>query len=477
LLISKVWLYVKTETYNTFGLRGPSWPWQMASEKTGPMEPVKLLVHPDEDQTLIKEGEFSRSELIQQLERIVSSKHFRNSKRYPSFLRFVVEQTLAGKTEELKERTLGASVFDRRNDYDTNADPIVRVTAGEIRKRIAQYYQEPGHEDELRIDLPLGSYVPHFFPAARAAQAEHERKRDQLELLNASASVLEYGAEESEVGELHNPKRAVRSRRLKIVLLMGTLSVIAGIAILVGFHLRNRPREQGIDYFWAPVTTSSNPALIVIGVHSLNRRGQDMPAEVHANSGRNEQESMLSSMISSDMVPVSDIVSYSRVTDLLTRRSHVYQTKGSADTSLEDLRHGPVILIGGLDNVWTKRLTATLRYSFFASTQSVSEIRDNKNLAVSWRFDNLQRASANSRDFAIVASYFDPTIEQHVLIVAGIGKTGTVAASEFMTSNQHLSNWLAEAKVPAGKNIELVLSTDILDGQPGPPHVLASSVW
>jgi len=102
-------------------------------------------------------AEPSNADILQQLERVVASKHFRNSRRYPAFLRFVVEHTLAGKTDVLKERTLGTEVFDRPSDYDTNADPIVRVTAGEVRKRIAQYYQDPGHEEELRIDLPLGS--------------------------------------------------------------------------------------------------------------------------------------------------------------------------------------------------------------------------------------------------------------------------------------------------------------------------------
>jgi hypothetical protein len=89
----------------------------------------------------------------------------------------------------------------------------------------------------------------------------------------------------------------------------------------------------------------------------------------------------------------------------------------------------------------------------------------------------MQPATGNTRDYAIVASYFDPTIEQRVLIVAGIGKAGTQAAAEFLTSNQHLENWLAESRTPQNKNIELVLSTEILDGQPGPPHVLASAVW
>ncbi len=186
---------------------------------------------------------------------------------------------------------------------------------------------------------------------------------------------------------------------------------------------------------------------------------------------------MLTSMIRDDMVPVSDIMSYSQVTDMLTRKNHPYRTKGSIDTTLADLRQGPVILIGGLDNVWTKRLVAPLRYNFFASTQLESEIRDSKDSTRVWKFNNMQPVSGESLDYAIVASYFDQAIGQHVLVVAGIGKAGTQAAAEFLTSDQDLKSWLAEEKVPQGKNVELVLSTKILDGQPGPPHVVASSIW
>ena len=97
-----------------------------------------------------------------QLERILANPLFKNSKRYPNLLRYVVEQTLDGHPGELKERTLGIEVFGRDPDYDTNLDPVVRTTAAEIRKRLAQYYQEPNHETELRIDLPLGSYAARF---------------------------------------------------------------------------------------------------------------------------------------------------------------------------------------------------------------------------------------------------------------------------------------------------------------------------
>ena len=75
-----------------------------------------------------------------QLERMLASPLFRNSKRYPGFLRFVVEHSLTGERDTLKERVLGVRVFGREPDYDTNDDPVVRVTAGEVRKRIAQYY-------------------------------------------------------------------------------------------------------------------------------------------------------------------------------------------------------------------------------------------------------------------------------------------------------------------------------------------------
>src|SRR5262249_25600978 len=92
-----------------------------------------------------------------QLERLLAHPHIRNSKRCHSLLKYIVENAASGSVEHLKERTLGCEVFHREPDYDTNQDSIVRTTAAEIRKRLAQYYLEPGHERELRISLPAGS--------------------------------------------------------------------------------------------------------------------------------------------------------------------------------------------------------------------------------------------------------------------------------------------------------------------------------
>src|SRR6202035_1605801 len=103
-----------------------------------------------------------RDAILRELHEVISSPHFCNSKRYPALLQYVVENTLAGKSELLKERTLGVEVFDRSPSYDTNADTVVRYTAGEVRKRLSLYYHELEEKPVIQISLPAGSYVPEF---------------------------------------------------------------------------------------------------------------------------------------------------------------------------------------------------------------------------------------------------------------------------------------------------------------------------
>ena len=415
--------------------------------------------------------ELSRIELLQQLERIVNSKYFRNSKRYPVLLRFVVEQTLAGRSDLLKERTLGMTVFDRDSDYDTNADPIVRVTAGEVRKRIAQYYQEPGHEHEWKILLPLGSYVPRFlFPTDYTAGVP-------AELVDSPEAPVAPGAFDGKPAA-PVPSASTRWGYWKTLTLLIAVSLLATIA-LPAFKSRHAP-EQTLNpagaYFWKPLLSSRNAVLIVLGVHSLDRSGNDMPVSPGTSTSETQPKDMITAMLRSNMVPLSDIVAYSRVTDLLTQHSQLYRTQGSNESTLEEIRGSPVLLIGGLDNAWTLRLQSALRYRFFAHDKLCGEIFDGQHPESSWRFDNTQQTTGNSRDYAIVASYYDRSIEQHVLVVAGIGMAGTKAAAEFVTSNEELQGWLNGVR-PNKQNVEIVLSTEILDGQPGPPHVLATATW
>ena len=101
-------------------------------------------------------------QVVAELERVLASPLFRGSRRCQILLRRITEQTISGDFDSLKERALGAHVFGRPADYDTSQDPVVRASAAEIRKKLAQYYQESGHESEIHIGLPPGSYLAEF---------------------------------------------------------------------------------------------------------------------------------------------------------------------------------------------------------------------------------------------------------------------------------------------------------------------------
>src|SRR5215467_4626687 len=97
-----------------------------------------------------------------QLGKILSSPVFVNSPRMSRFLRFVVETTLDGKSESIKEYVIAIEVFEKAEDYDPQADSTVRTEATKLRSRLARYYDAKGREDPVVITIPKGSYVPKF---------------------------------------------------------------------------------------------------------------------------------------------------------------------------------------------------------------------------------------------------------------------------------------------------------------------------
>lgn len=97
-----------------------------------------------------------------ELERILGSKGFANAGRMSRLLRYVVDKTLAGEADQLKEYAVGVEVFDRGADYDPRLDSIVRVEAGRLRSRLEEYYSGEGAGSPIRINLPRGGYVARF---------------------------------------------------------------------------------------------------------------------------------------------------------------------------------------------------------------------------------------------------------------------------------------------------------------------------
>src|SRR3954453_508809 len=103
-----------------------------------------------------------------QLQKILSSAGFARNDRLTGFLRFVVNQELSGRGDDLKESVIGVEYFGRPPDYDVRQDSVVRNEAGKLRSRLAEYYAAEGAADGLIIDLPKGAYKPAFRQIERA---------------------------------------------------------------------------------------------------------------------------------------------------------------------------------------------------------------------------------------------------------------------------------------------------------------------
>jgi len=399
--------------------------------------------------------EREREAIRSQLERMLASPLFRNSKRCASLLRYVVDQTLEGRSATLKERTLGVEVFSRNADYDTAADPIVRATAAEVRKRIAQYYHDHAHQSEIRIDLSPRSYVPEFSPPE--AQPV------------------------SEVAVVAPVRPATRGRT----------KVLAFAAVVVAFTAglwwwKPWAPRSAVDRFWAPVIDSPSKVVLCIGQRQFVAPNKELPAESNealARIGDAPRPNWAVSLaqlyyLGSQNVALSDASTLARLAGLLDLHKRSFRILGESSTSYSDLQDGPVILIGGLNNDWTIRLMGPLRFSFERNNQ-MFWIKDRDNPTKSeYALDYDTPYMSLTQDYALISRALEPTTQRMVVVAAGLTGYGTLAAGEFLTNESYMEEAVKGA--PIGwerKNLQLVIRTEVIKGNSGPPHVVNRYFW
>jgi len=426
--------------------------------------------------------EEDRGAILRELKNILASPHFSNSKRYPAFLQFVVENTLDGKSDRLKERTLGVEVFDRSPTYDTNTDTVVRYTAGEVRKRLSLYYHEQGRTSQIRISLPAGSYVPEFLhepeesedtgeypafaptpiPNARivASPAVEVRESEQIApLVFAVQNSLPSTGPEVTGGSL--PVRQSSTYRRLLWLACVVLVVLLAITGL-GWRFRTAHPQTALDDFWGPVLHDQRTILICTGsvIFAPERVSGTLTA------GKD---------IEYPFVSMEGASAISHVSGLLQSSGVQTQLKSAGATPLTELREHSFILLGAFNNQWSLRLVEPLRFHF--ASEPAESIVDQMQPQVRWvRDPSLPYSSAD--DFALLARYRDNTTDSWVVVLGGVGRNGTEAAAEFASSPRYMQL----LRVQLGKdfntrNIEAVLKVSVIDGKTGAPSILAVHAW
>jgi hypothetical protein len=446
--------------------------------------------------------EEDRRAVREQLNRMLDSPLFRNSKRYPNLLRYLVEETLAGNEGELKERVLGMLVFHRSPDYDTNQDTVVRLTAGEVRKRIAQYYHQPEHAGQLQIDLVPGSYVPIFRlaepqlqsgdrqdvdPAIETAQAENGAVLPAGSLVIGTDSADEGGrhvppstpvpdrvsqtanAESGAEAGIHRTRLLSRRARWSVA---GAILLAVSSAGIFWVH-SSQIAHQADHQLWAPILEESGQVHLVVSDLS-DTVSRSEAAEIKQGSG------VFDVLRMGEMVNYRDSVAQNNIVAFLARHNKTFSLELSTQASYPDLQKSASVLIGGLDNVWTMRLTDPLRYHFirYGSSFSFGIVDRQHPEQGGWNEDLTRPTDRVTEDYALVARIFDQTTGRPVLVVAGLGANGTTAAAQFLLDPARMAELTAHAPRDWQRlNMEAVLRTQILDNHAGPPRLVACTFW
>lgn len=390
----------------------------------------------------------------QQLERLLVSPHFRNSKRSQALLKYVVEAYLDGAVEKVKERVIGVEVFGREADYDTNQDSVVRTSAAEVRKRLAQYYLEAGHGTELRVGLPQGSYIPEFHQPQPAGTLD--------------------------------PVRARPRRLWRLLAVLGVaVSAVLGAWAVFGLRL------SAMDRFWAPILDDRAPAVICIEqplriYRFVGSRGDELnqkmvglpPAPPPPASVRENTTIKLSDLVPSGerYFSYGDLMASGRLVELMVRKGKPVEILGDRLTTYHDLRGRPAILLGQFNNKWTVGLTSGLRYYLYKSIPNRRyEVHDRRDPA-----KVLYSVSLGDRpeEYAIVSRVFDVSTEKTVIAVTATSTYGTLAAGDFLTHEAYIEEAFRQAPPDWWKkNLQVVLRSKMVAGAPGPPKAILTFFW
>ena len=219
------------------------------------------------------------------------------------------------------------------------------------------------------------------------------------------------------------------------------------------------------------------PVLICIDTHKLQPLALDQSPD---------RDRFVNLVLRRQIISLDDAAILSSMASELGKKGIPFRVVGAELTSLADLRRQPVILIGAIDNKWTLRLTQNLRYRIEVANppgsgsakEPIASIVDSQDPSNHlWMTDLSVPFTQWKSDYAILARMDDPTTGVPVLIEAGMGNDGTVAASELLNSGAMEKILAGDASCKGKSNFEAVVGTEIIDMKSGPAHVLRLNCW
>jgi hypothetical protein len=380
-------------------------------------------------------------------QRIVASRSFAKSALLSRFLLYVCEREITGRTAEITEHQIGVHVFGRRPGYHPGEDNIVRNYARQLRHRLDQYFLEEGREEELRLTIPRGKYVPVYSP-------HHFEEHALLVVPDPETD----SGRASETPAPTTPSAvSVQPARRTPRLFLGLAALVLLACLAIGWTFAHRASTYSADPLWARLFDKNHQTLIVPADDGIvmiqNLTGHLVPLSEYINrdylslkSPYNIDAQNMRDLDSQRFTNVTDLNAAMRFSHLPEANTGQLMVRYARELHMGDLKDANVILLGSsFSNPWVELFEKSLNFQFSYQPHPNASLIVNKHpqageLPV---YEN-DAIGPSHRTFAVIA--FIPNLNNTgwVLLAEGLTMAGTQAAVDTLFNRDVMRPLLAQ---------------------------------
>ena len=473
------------------------------SAKIHPLGPTMHITAPTDPPTseigkILETGK--DLDLLQQhLREVIEGAAFKASHRSGQFLKYIVDQAIAGHFESLKERVIGIELFGRSPTYDTGEDAIVRVTASDVRKRLLQHYGKEGATSEFRISLPLGAYIPDIArrTGSSANGDSHHRgtEAEPDQVADLPHSVLLQGPVHAPMSDVvvESSKPGVRARipRLPFIAALGTLALLAFAVVAWNRYsvVEVVPRSSLLwsAFFRSPHSTqiiTSDPNIAEID----GLTGTQLSVSDYANHNYMPDPSKLTpemvgfcrNILRGDKAAAVDIPIAVYIGQMALAGSRNVSVHAARSIQIQDLatEDNFVFLGSPRSNPWSALFGDQLDFRFVFDPTAKKEFIRNERPRPQEASTYVPTAPGwqTGKTFATLALVKNPDQAGQVLLIAGATGEGTAAAGGFIADGPRLNATLKKCGVKSSGEVQhwqLLLQLNAMAGAPSNVDVVA----
>jgi hypothetical protein len=422
--------------------------------------------------------------------RLTTTESFAKASRLSSFLLYIVERFLQGRTEEITEQQIGVHVFGRPSDYNPGEDNIVRQTARQLRQRLALYYQEEGRDEPIQVIVPRGGYIPQFQQTSEPAAL--------LEIVSAEpaaegASVEGSRVFRAQVATAIPTTTGQRSRNVKSAVLVGFGVLLGFVLAFIASYGRDRllhPLTE-TDKLWNVLFMPNQRTIVVPGDAGINMYGNLARTQVDiweygSGSYLNKPDAQTPSgfnwspFATRRYTTISDLKFVSTLLQLPNVNRSRMEVRFARDITAQDLKDSNAILIGSPNyDPWIQLFDKNQNFKmvYNGAENSISVINRNplkgEQASYKWSETDPQRTG-----YAVISLTDNLESTGKVLIVEGTTMGGVDAATNFLFHSTQMDTIVRDAigKSDKPSNFELLLEATLYLGGSMKAKIIAERV-